>query len=45
LSKFIRCIEDDFDTPQALETMIDAAKSDKSLAALIDMVNIFGLRY
>src|SRR5919202_1988292 len=33
LSKFIRCIEDDFDTPQALEIMIDTAKSDKSLAA------------
>jgi cysteinyl-tRNA synthetase len=45
LSKFIRCIEDDFDTPQALEIMINAAKSDKSLAALTDMVNIFGLRY
>ena len=45
LSKFIRCIEDDFDTPQALEIMIDTAKSDKSLAALRDMVNIFGLKY
>jgi cysteinyl-tRNA synthetase len=45
MSKFIRCIEDDFDTPQALETIIDAAKSDKSLVALRDMVNIFGLRY
>ena len=45
LGKFIKCIEDDFDTPRALEIMINAAKSDKSIAALKDMVNIFGLRY
>ena len=45
LSKFIRCIEDDFDTPEALKIMINAAKSDKSIAALRYMVNIFGLRY
>jgi cysteinyl-tRNA synthetase len=45
LNKFIKCIEDDFDTHQALEVMIDAAKSDKSFTALRDMVNIFGLRY
>jgi cysteinyl-tRNA synthetase len=45
LNKFIKCIEDDFATPQALEIMIDIAKSDKSFTALRDMVNIFGLRY
>ena len=45
LNKFIKCIEDDFDTPKALEIMIDTAKSDKSFAALRQMVNIFGLRY
>ena len=45
LNKFIKCIEDDFDTSRALEIMIDTAKSDKSFMALRDMVNIFGLRY
>jgi cysteinyl-tRNA synthetase len=45
LNKFIKCIEDDFDTPQALKIIIDIAKSDKSFSALRDMVNIFGLRY
>ena len=45
LNRFIKCIEDDFDTPRALQIMIDIAKSDKSFMALRDMVNIFGLRY
>jgi cysteinyl-tRNA synthetase len=45
LNEFIKCIEDDFDTPKALEIMIHTAKSDKSFAALRDMVNTFGLRY
>src|SRR5918911_432941 len=45
LTKFIKCIEDDFDTPRALQIMIDIAKSDESFMALRDMVNIFGLRY
>jgi cysteinyl-tRNA synthetase len=45
LNKFIKCIEDDFDTPRALKIMIDIANSDKSFMALRDMVNIFGLRY
>ena len=45
MSKFLKCIEDDFNTPKALETMIHAAKSDKSFAALRNMVSIFGLRY
>ena len=45
LKKFITYMEDDFDTPRALEIMIKAAKSDNSIVALKDMVNIFGLRY
>jgi cysteinyl-tRNA synthetase len=45
LNKFIKCIEDDFDTPKALEVLAHTAKSDKSFAALRDMVSIFGLRY
>ena len=45
LNKFIKCIEDDFDTPKAIEIIIHTARSGKSSAALRDMVNIFGLRY
>jgi len=45
MRKFTTYMEDDFDTPNALETMITATKSTKSLAALKNMVNIFGLRY
>ncbi|HYZ49973.1 MAG TPA: class I tRNA ligase family protein, partial [Nitrososphaeraceae archaeon] len=45
LDKFIKCIEDDFDTPKALDVLAHTAKSNKSFAALRDMVSIFGLRY
>ena len=38
-------MEDDFDTQNALETMITATKSTKSSSALKNMVSIFGLRY
>jgi hypothetical protein len=45
MRKFMAYIEDDFDTQNALETMITATKSTKSLADLKNMVSIFGLRY
>jgi cysteinyl-tRNA synthetase len=45
MRKFVKYIEDDFDTPQALEIMADATKSESSTIALRNMANIFGLRY
>jgi cysteinyl-tRNA synthetase len=45
MRKFVKYIEDDFDTPQALEIMGDATKSESSIIALRNMVSIFGLRY
>src|SRR5919202_1196008 len=45
LNNCVKCIEDAFATPKALEIMIDTAKSDRSFAALKQMVKIFGLRY
>jgi cysteinyl-tRNA synthetase len=45
MRKFVKHIEDDFDTPQALEIMADATKSESSIIALRNMVSIFGLRY
>jgi cysteinyl-tRNA synthetase len=45
MRKFMMYMEDDFDTQNALETMITATKSTKSVAALKNMVSIFGLRY
>jgi len=45
MRKFVKYIEDDFDTPQALEIMADATKSESSIIALRNMANIFGLRY
>jgi cysteinyl-tRNA synthetase len=43
--KFIRYIEDDFNTPQALELLINTAKSHDKVTDLKNMVNIFGLQY
>jgi cysteinyl-tRNA synthetase len=45
LAKFIRYIEDDFDTPRALNLLIDTARSQDKVKDLKNMVNIFGLRY
>jgi cysteinyl-tRNA synthetase len=45
MRKFMTYVEDDFDTQNALETIITATKSTKSLAALKNMVSILGLRY
>lgn len=45
MREFVKHIEDDFDTPQALEIMADATKSKSSIIALRNMVSIFGLRY
>ena len=45
LAKFIRYIEDDFDTPRALNLLIDTARSQDKVKDLKNMVNIFGLQY
>jgi cysteinyl-tRNA synthetase len=45
LAKFIRYIEDDFDTPRALDLLIDTARSKDKVKDLKNMVNIFGLQY
>jgi cysteinyl-tRNA synthetase len=45
MRKFIKYIEDDFDTPQALEIMADATKGESSIIALRNMANMLGLRY
>jgi cysteinyl-tRNA synthetase len=45
LSKFIRYIEDDFDTPRALDLLIETARSKDKVKDLKNMVNIFGLQY
>ena len=45
MRKFTTYMEDDFDTQNALETMITATKSTKSSSALKNMVSIFGLKY
>ena len=44
-NRFIKYIEDDFDTPKALEIMYEVAKSKQSIDDLKNMVNIFGLKY
>jgi cysteinyl-tRNA synthetase len=44
-NRFIEYIEDDFDTPRALEIMWKVAKSKQSIDDLKNMVNIFGLKY
>lgn len=45
LAKFIRYIEDDFDTPRALDLLIDTARSKDKVKDIKNMVNIFGLQY
>ena len=45
LTKFIRYIEDDFDTPRALDLLINTAKSHDEVNDLKNMVNTFGLQY
>ena len=45
LTKFIRYIEDDFDTPRALDVLINTAISHDAINDLKNMVNIFGLQY
>jgi cysteinyl-tRNA synthetase len=45
MNKFIKCLDDDFDTPQALEVMKNSTNSIEASASLKHMVNIFGLRY
>jgi cysteinyl-tRNA synthetase len=45
LAKFNRYIEDDFDTPRALNLLIDTARSQDKVKDLKNMVNIFGLQY
>ena len=45
LAKFIRYIEDDFDTPRALDLLIETARSKDKVKDLKNMVNIFGLQY
>jgi cysteinyl-tRNA synthetase len=44
-SKFIRYIEDDFNTPRALDLVINTARSHDAVNELKNMVNIFGLQY
>ena len=45
LSKFVQYIEDDFNTPAALQLLTDTARSHNAVNDLKNMVNIFGLRY
>jgi cysteinyl-tRNA synthetase len=45
LTKFIRYIEDDFDTPRALDLLINTARSHDEVNDLKNMVNTFGLQY
>jgi cysteinyl-tRNA synthetase len=45
LSKFIRYIEDDFDTPRALNLLINTVRLHDELNNVKNMVNIFGLQY
>jgi cysteinyl-tRNA synthetase len=45
LSKFIRYIEDDFDTPRALDLLINTVRLHDELNNVKNMVNIFGLQY
>jgi cysteinyl-tRNA synthetase len=45
LSKFVQYIEDDFNTPPALQLLSDTARSHNAVNDLKNMVNIFGLRY
>ncbi|HEX2067831.1 MAG TPA: class I tRNA ligase family protein [Nitrososphaeraceae archaeon] len=45
LSKFMKYIEDDFNTPAALQLLTDTARSHNAVNDLKNMVNIFGLRY
>jgi cysteinyl-tRNA synthetase len=45
LSKFVQYIEDDFNTPAALQLLTDTARSHNEVNDLKNMVNIFGLRY
>jgi cysteinyl-tRNA synthetase len=43
--RFIRYIENDLNTPAALQLMIDAATNRDSVADLLYMATIFGLIY
>jgi cysteinyl-tRNA synthetase len=45
LSKFIRYIEDDFDTPRALDLLLDTVRLHDEVNNVKNMVNIFGLQY
>jgi cysteinyl-tRNA synthetase len=45
LTKFIRYIEDDFDTPRALDLLINTARLHDEVNDLKNMVNTFGLQY
>jgi cysteinyl-tRNA synthetase len=45
MRKFVKYIEDDFDTSQALGIMADATKGESSIIALRNMASILGLRY
>jgi cysteinyl-tRNA synthetase len=45
LSKFIRYIEDDFDTPRALNLLLDTVRLHDEVNNVKNMVNIFGLQY
>lgn len=45
LSRFIRYIEDDFDTPRALDLLINTVRLHDEVNNVKNMVNIFGLQY
>lgn len=45
LSKFIRYIEDDFDTPRALDLLLNTVSLHDEVNNVKNMVNIFGLQY
>lgn len=45
LSKFIRYIEDDFDTPRALDLLLNTVSLHDEVNDVKNMVNIFGLQY
>jgi cysteinyl-tRNA synthetase len=45
LSKFIRYIEDDFDTPRALDLLLDTVRLHDEVNNVKNMVNILGLQY
>jgi cysteinyl-tRNA synthetase len=45
LSKFIRYLEDDFDTPRALDLLLNTVGLHDEVNNVKNMVNIFGLQY